>query len=80
MADEETNPPAEGLQAAPKAVPRRRSAAFRNGVLAKLPRLTSTNWQAQEADDVYDEMQGITALDADAFLQPLERLAEKQHG
>ena len=52
--------------------------AFGRGLLAKLPQLTGERWEASDTLNVYQDLKGVVDLDADAFLQPLERLAEDQ--
>lgn len=60
-------------------LPRRRSRAFRRQLLARLPQLSISKEDAGEALQVHQDMQGIVDLDADAFLEPLERLAGDRH-
>ena len=90
MTDEAQQPdpePADDLPAlAPQAPtptpavgPRRHSRAFRQELLSRLPHLTIESWAAAESLDVYQEMQGLIELDADAFLQPLQPIAEKRN-
>jgi len=55
--------------------PRRRSRAFQRQLLARLPQLAVPKWEASETRQVHQDMQSIADLDADAFLEPLERLA-----
>ena len=55
---------------------RRRSQEFKQELLVRLPKLPSPQWQASETLDVYKELRGIVDLDADAFLKPLEQIAE----
>ncbi len=62
-----------------KGPPKRRSRAFGKGLLAKLPTLGVSQWEATDTLNVYQDMQGVVDLDADAFLQPLEPLAEERH-
>ena len=64
---------------AEKSVPKRRSRAFGRTLLSKLPKLSVTRWEVTDTLDVYQDMQGIVDLDADAFLQPLEPLAENRN-
>ena len=59
---------------------KQRSRNFGKALLSKLPKLGVSQWQASDTLDVYQDMQGIVDLDADAFLQPLEPLAEDHHG
>jgi hypothetical protein len=58
---------------------RRRSQEFRQELLGRLPTLLAPQWQASETLNVYQELQGIVDLDADAFLQPLANIAEERH-
>lgn len=58
---------------------KRRSRGFGRALLTKLPKLGVTQWEPSDTLDVYQDMQGIVDLDADAFLQPLEPLAEKRN-
>jgi len=60
-------------------VPRRRSRAFRQELLGRLPSLVAPHWQSAETLNIYQELQGIVDVDADAFLEPLEAIAEKHH-
>jgi hypothetical protein len=55
--------------------PRRRSRAFQRQLLARLPELGVPKWEVSETRQVHQDMQSIADLDADAFLEPLERLA-----
>ncbi|HEY0079229.1 MAG TPA: hypothetical protein VGB73_11330 [Pyrinomonadaceae bacterium] len=48
-------------------------------MLGRLPTLLAPQWQASETLNVYQELQGIVDLDADAFLQPLANIAEERH-
>jgi hypothetical protein len=64
---------------ATKSLPKRRSRAFGRALLSKLPKLAVSRWDVTDTLDVYQDMQGIVDLDADAFLQPLERLAEDRN-
>jgi hypothetical protein len=57
----------------------RESFEFRQELLSRLPTLAVPKWQPQETLNVYQDLQGIVDLDADAFLQPLESIAEKHH-
>jgi hypothetical protein len=57
---------------------RRRSQEFRRELLSRLPELATPQWQPSEALHVYQELQGIVDLDADAFLRPLAKIAEEQ--
>lgn len=57
-----------------------RSRAFRSKLLSRLPRLAASRWNPGDTLDVYKDMEGLVELDADAFLQPLERLTGDQHG
>lgn len=54
--------------------PRRRSRAFQRQLLARLPELGVPKWEVSETRQVHQDMQSIADLDADAFLEPLERL------
>jgi hypothetical protein len=58
---------------------RRRSHEFRQELLGRLPTLQAPQLQASETLNVYQELQGIVDLDADAFLQPLANIAEERH-
>jgi hypothetical protein len=58
---------------------RRRSHEFRQELLGRLPMLLAPQLQASETLNVYQELQGIVDLDADAFLQPLANIAEERH-
>lgn len=86
MADrEETSAPAETSQRAlasePKKgdVPKVRTKAFRAKLLSRLPKLAAARWEASDTLNVYQDFQGVVDLDADAFLRPLEPLAEDRH-
>lgn len=57
-----------------------RTRAFRRNLLSKLPKLTAMGWAASDTLNVFDDIQGIVQLDSDAFLEPLETLAEVRHG
>lgn len=71
--------PAEPPPRAAAGSGRRRSPEFRQELLGRLPRLPAPQWQASETLNVYQELQGIVDLDADAFLKPLEKIAEERH-
>lgn len=60
-------------------VPRRRSRNFRTKLLARLPTLASVQWEAKDTLDVYEEIQSVVDIEADAVLQPLAPLAEQRH-
>lgn len=60
-------------------LPRRESRAFRQQLLSRLPTLAVPKWEQTETLDVYQDLQGIVDLDADAFLEPLEPIAEGRH-
>jgi hypothetical protein len=86
MADtEETPAPAETPQRAlaskPKQgdVPKVRTKAFRAKLLSRLPKLAAAKWEASDTLNVYQDFQGVVDLDSDAFLRPLEPLAEDRH-
>ena len=72
-----TSEPPEGKKAS--APPRRRSRAFRRELLSRLPTLGASKWESIETLNIYQDMQSIAALDADAFLQSLEHMAEDRH-
>lgn len=81
-------PPAEDETAAPPSAEgpapgggssRRRSPEFKQELLRRLPTLAAPQWQASETLNVYQELQGIVDLDADAFLQPLAKIADERH-
>jgi hypothetical protein len=59
--------------------PRRKSHAFRQELLSRLPMLGVSKWQPTETLNVYQDLQGIVDLSADAFLEPLEPIAEERH-
>jgi hypothetical protein len=59
--------------------PRSDSRTFQKELLARLPTLQSSKWEAKETLNVYQDMQGIVNLDADAFLQPLAPNKEGPH-
>jgi hypothetical protein len=71
--------PTQKPEAARPSVPRRESPQFRQELLSRLPILAAPKWQPSETLDVYQDLQGIVDLDADAFLEPLEPIAEKDH-
>lgn len=58
---------------------RRGSHEFRQELLGRLPMLLAPQWQASETLNVYQELQGIVDLDADAFLQPLANIADERN-
>lgn len=58
---------------------RRRSHEFRQELLGRLPTLQAPQLHASETLNVYQELQGIVDLDADAFLQPLANITEERH-
>jgi hypothetical protein len=60
-------------------VPKVRSKAFRTKLLSRLPKLAAARWEASDTLNVYQDFQGVVDLDADAFLGPLEQLAENRH-
>ena len=57
--------------------PAYRSAAFRRALLARLPVLEARTFDAGQTLDVYQDVEAINDLDADAFLRPLESSAER---
>jgi hypothetical protein len=62
-----------------RATPKRRSRAFARGLLAKLPGLAVTRWEAKDALNVHQRLKDVTDLNTDAFLQPLEPISRKSH-
>lgn len=56
-----------------------RTRAFRRKLLVKLPKLSTSEWSGSDTMDVLDDLQ-IVHLDSDAFLEPLEKLSDGQHG
>jgi hypothetical protein len=56
--------------------PSRRSKAFRDGLLAKLPRLGEPSWETKDALNVYDDMAGLAELSVDSFLELLAPLVK----
>lgn len=62
-----------------QAAPKRRSRAFARGLLAKLPALAVTRWEAKDAVNVHQRLKDVTDLNTDAFLQPLEPISRKSH-
>ncbi len=67
------------FEKAPEPV-KRRSREFGKALVAKLPKLGVSQWDKSDTLNVYQDMQGIVDLDADAFLQPLEAFSEQPHG
>jgi hypothetical protein len=59
--------------------PRSESRAFKQEILSRLSILVASKWEATETLNIYRDVQGILDLDADAFLKPLEDIAEKHH-
>ncbi len=57
-------------------VPGRKSKAYRDRLLTRLPRLGAPDWDPRGAFDVQDSMTGLRDLGADSFLEPLARFAE----
>jgi hypothetical protein len=80
MAEEEKSNLSPVPDARTKAAPRRRTRAFGKALLSRIPQLTVSQWAASDTFDVYEDMQGLVDLDSDAFLQPLEPVAEDRHG
>lgn len=78
--------PAPGGTATPSASPKgksfpaRHSAAFKTELLRRLIELPEPKWDSTTALNIFQDMKEISALDAEAFLQPLEALTERQHG
>ena len=76
----EPSDPQEQLErTGPEVTARRRTQEFKQELLSRLPTLEAPQWQASETLNVYQEMQGIVDLDADAFLLPLANIAEDRH-
>jgi hypothetical protein len=59
--------------------PRPESNIFKQEILSRLPILAVSKWETNETLNIYQDLQGILDLDADAFLAPLEPIAEKHH-
>jgi hypothetical protein len=77
--DIESSDPQEQPERTEAGGPPRRSQEFKQELLARLPTLAAPKWQASETLNVYQELQGIVDLDADAFLLPLANIAEERH-
>jgi hypothetical protein len=75
---EQSEPQERSEPASDGGASRRRSQEFRRELLTRLPELATPQWQPSEALNVYQELQGIVDLDADAFLRPLAKIAEEQ--
>jgi hypothetical protein len=63
----------------PANVPGRRTKAFRDKLLARLPMLATPSWDARDVFDLHESMKGLRDLGADSFLEPLVRFVET-HG
>jgi len=59
--------------------PDRRSPAFLNEIISQLPELSVARWEPAQTLNVHQDLGGMVTLDVDAFLQPLESIAEKRH-
>lgn len=59
--------------------PRPESRAFKQEILSRLSMLGVSKWETTETLNIYQDLQGILDLDADAFLTPLEPIAEKHN-
>jgi hypothetical protein len=59
--------------------PKRRSRAFREGLIARLPSIGFYRASVADSLSVGEDLAGIATLDADAFLEPLQRLREGDH-
>ena len=68
------------VDTAPGDRPGRRSRAFRDRLLARLPRLAVPEWRASEAFDIQKDLKVIGEFGADAFLEPLARRPEARDG
>lgn len=68
-------PPAAQPGPAPAVEAPKRTAAFRKGLLAKLPQLGYSAWAVKDSFKLDDEWNAIVNVKADAVLEPLEPLA-----
>lgn len=55
------------------------SRAFKQELLFRLPTLSVSKWETTETLNIYRDLQVILELDADAFLEPLKPIGEKNH-
>jgi hypothetical protein len=62
--------------AAAGAMPARKTKAYRDRLLTRLPSLTAPAWDARDVSDVHASMADLRDLGADTFLEPLARFAE----
>ena len=73
-------PADKGLEATPAGgTPNRQGRHFKQQLLSRLPKLTASKWEATETLNIYQDLREVVDLDADAFLAPLEPIAEKRH-
>ncbi len=56
--------------------PARKSKAFRDGLLARLPLLSVSNWESKDAFDVQQDLASLGDIGADSLLEPLAPLAK----
>lgn len=63
----------------PSVSPNRESRKFRQELLSRLPILAAPQWQSSETLDIYQDLQGVVDLDADAFLEPLSAIVGERH-
>lgn len=83
MADPERKPddagtpgtPEAGANAKPPVEAPQRTPAFRRALLAKLPELGYAVWAVKDSFRLDEEWNSIVNVQADAILEPLERVA-----
>lgn len=83
MADPERKPddagtpgtPETGANAKPPVEAPQRTPAFRRALLAKLPELGYAVWAVKDSFRLDEEWNSIVNVQADAILEPLERVA-----
>lgn len=63
-----------------ESIPGRRSKAFTKALLGRLPQLGHTTVDSSSTLNVYKDMQGVFELDADALLEPLQKLIKEGNG
>jgi hypothetical protein len=70
----------KGFEAKPGAgIPNRQSRNFKQEILSRLPKLVASKWETTETLNIYQDLREVVDLDADAFLAPLEPIAEKHY-